>query len=66
MKTEEEKRLSHIKAVKKHKKKAGKQYLLQLNKNTDVDIIKKMESVPNKTGYLKTLIRQDISGMKAQ
>lgn len=66
MMTEEEKRLSHIEAVKKHKKKAGKQYLLQLNKNTDVDIIRKMESVPNKTGYLKMLIRQDISGQKAQ
>lgn len=58
--TEEEKRLSHIEAVKKHRKKAVKQYLFQVNKRTDADIIKKMESVPNKTGYIKGLIRKDI------
>ena len=37
-------------------KRNGKQYLLQLRKSTDSDIIE------NKAGYLKTLIRNDISG----
>lgn len=60
MQTEEEKRRSHLNAVKKYKRKTEKQYLLQVNLKTDVDIITKMESVPNKNGYLKKLIRNDI------
>ena len=43
-------------------KRNGKQYLLQLRKSTDSDIIEKLESKENKNGYLKTLIRKDISG----
>ena len=43
-------------------KRNGKQYLLQLRKSTDSDIIEKFESQENKNGYLKTLIRNDISG----
>ena len=43
-------------------KRNGKQYLLQLRKSTDSDIIEKLESQENKNGYLKTLIRSDISG----
>ena len=42
-------------------KRNGKQYLLQLRKSTDSDIIEKLESQENKNGYLKTLIRNDIS-----
>lgn len=60
MQTEEEKRKSHINSVKKYKRKAEKQYLLQVNLKTDMDIINKMESVPNKNGYIKKLIRDDI------
>ena len=33
---------------------------LRLNKNTDKDIINKLESVGNKQGYIKDLIRSDI------
>lgn len=43
-------------------KRNGKQYLLQLRKSTDSDIIEKLESQENKNGYLKTLIRNDLSG----
>ena len=43
-------------------KRNGKQYLLQLRKSTDSDIIEKLASQENKNGYLKTLIRNDISG----
>lgn len=60
MMTEEEKRRSHLLSVKKYKRKAEKKYLLQVNLKTDIDIINKMESVPNKNGYLKKLIRNDI------
>lgn len=33
---------------------------LKLNKNTDADILEKLESVDNVQGYLKELIRRDI------
>ena len=36
--------------------------IMKLNKNTDSDIISRLEEVPNKQGYIKTLIRQDLAG----
>lgn len=36
------------------------QYKLKLNKKWDRDIIAKLESVGNKQGYIKELIRADI------
>lgn len=33
---------------------------LKLNRDTDADIISKLESVENIQGYIKELIRQDI------
>lgn len=41
-------------------KRNGKQYLLQLRKSTDADIIEKLDSQENKNGYLKALIRADL------
>lgn len=37
------------------------QVKLKLNKNTDVDILEKLDSVSNKQGYIKELIRADIA-----
>ena len=34
--------------------------LLRLNFSTDIEIIKKLESVPSKMGYIKELIRKDM------
>lgn len=34
---------------------------IRLMKNTEQDIIQKLASVPNKAGYIKSLIRADIS-----
>lgn len=36
------------------------QYRLKLNKNKDADIIEKLNSLENKQGYIKALIRADI------
>ena len=36
------------------------QIKLKLNKKTDSDIINKLDSVPNKQGYIKGLVREDI------
>ena len=46
----------------KEKKRNTKQYRLELRKTLDCDIIEKLDEVENKAGYLKTLIRNDISG----
>ena len=35
-------------------------YRMKLNHKTDADIIKKLESVESKQGYIKDLIRKDI------
>ena len=44
------------------KKRNTKQYRLELRKTLECDIIEKLDEVENKAGYLKTLIRNDISG----
>lgn len=33
---------------------------IKLNNGTDADILKKLDEVPNKQGYIKDLIRKDI------
>lgn len=37
-----------------------KKIVLKLNINTDADILAKLESVGNKQGYIKQLIRADL------
>lgn len=41
-----------------------KQYSLPCFTTTEQDIIDKLESVPNKAGYIKALIRADIAAGK--
>lgn len=43
-----------------------KQYKLDCFTSTERDIIEKLESVPNRAGYIKSLIRADIAVNKAQ
>lgn len=37
------------------------QFLLRLNKNTDAELIRHLQSKDNKQGYIKSLIRHDMS-----
>ena len=37
---------------------------LRLVRHTEADIIQQLESVPNKSGYIKRLIREDIAKTK--
>ena len=39
-------------------------YCIRLNVNTDLDIIKELETKPSKNGYIKALIRKDIDSRK--
>ena len=38
-----------------------KQVKLKLNIKTDADILKRLDSLPNKQGYIKELIRKDMA-----
>lgn len=48
------------KAANAYHKRASRQYHLELHRENDADIINKLETVDNKQGYIKTLIRYDI------
>ena len=45
----------------KYAAKYKKQFKIDCFTSTELDIIQKLESVPNKAGYIKRLIRADIS-----
>ena len=51
-------------AVKKYNARMTKQFCLRMNLKTDADVIEALNSVPNKQGYIKTLIRKDIDSKK--
>ena len=46
-------------AGEKYDKNNTKKFVMKLNLNTEQDIIRKLESVENKQGYIKKLIRDD-------
>lgn len=54
-----EKRTSYAANI-RYQKENMRRIALMLNRNTDADIIEKLESEPNKSGYIKQLIRDDI------
>ena len=51
-------------AAKKYQATNTKLMSIRLNLNTDQDIIKKLEEVGSKQGYIKELIRNDIASQK--
>lgn len=51
---------SQKRARERYEAKTKVQILLKLNKNTDSDILLKLDTVENKQGYIKQLIRKDI------
>lgn len=44
------------------RKRTSVAYTIKLNKSTQNDVIEKLASVENKTGYIVDLIRKDIEG----
>ncbi len=46
----------------RYDKKATKKICMKLNLVYDADILEKLDSVPNKQGYIKELIRKDLAG----
>lgn len=47
-------------AYQRYTKEKTRMYGFKAFKNTEADIINKLDSVPNKAGYIKGLIREDI------
>lgn len=60
---EYEKRTNYA-AQNKYLKEKSKRYVIQAMISTESDIISKLESVDNKAGYIKRLIRDDIEREK--
>lgn len=56
----EDQKAKHVLATVKYNKNNVKQIKMNLNRNTDADIIKHLEAVPNIQGYIKDLIRKDL------
>lgn len=54
-------RQSHINAVARYNEKNMKQVKINLNVKTDQDVIDKLKTVDSIAGYIKTLIRADMS-----
>lgn len=51
---------SQKRAVAKYDAKNTRKIVLKLNKATDADILKRLDAVDNRQGYIKRLIREDI------
>lgn len=51
---------AQIKAQKKYDAETARQVHLKLNRRIDEDVLKKLDSVPSKQGYIKALIRADL------
>jgi len=49
-------------AVKRYQDKTTRLMSIRLNLNTDADIIRRLEEVDSKQGYIKELIRKDMQG----
>lgn len=45
----------------RYDRKTARRIMLKLNKNTDADIISKLEEQDSMQGYIKRLIREDIA-----
>lgn len=55
---------SQKKADKKYIKNKTTMLVVKLFNSTDFDIISKLQAVPNKSGYIKKLVREDINNQK--
>ena len=54
------------KASAKYKKANIKNYNFQINRTTEKDLLDHMEKQPNKSDYIKNLIREDMHGSLPQ
>ena len=48
-------------AARRYDERHTRQIVMKLNLKTDADILEKLDSVENRQGYIKSLIRNDIA-----
>ncbi len=53
-------------SVKKYRKKSILHVGIDFNRNTEPELVEKIESVENRSGYVKELIRRDIEKKKEE
>lgn len=53
-------RESQKRATAKYQAANIKKYTLGVNRKTEADLIEVLDSIPNRQGYIKSLIRQDM------
>lgn len=51
---------SHTVAQRKYDSANCKFYTMKFNKNTDADVIARLDSVPSRQDYIRQLVRKDI------
>lgn len=66
MENEQKKATDKYAAQERYAAKYKKQYKIDCFTSTEQDIIDKLESVPNRAGYIKSLIRADIAAHQKQ
>jgi hypothetical protein len=64
MKSKKDQIEAHRIAVKKHAQENVYQFKCSFNKNTDKELIEHLTAQPNKQGYIKKLITNDMKGGK--
>jgi hypothetical protein len=52
---------AQARATAKYQKNNTRMFTIRLNLNTDADIIRRLEEVDSKQGYIKELIRKDMA-----
>lgn len=62
MLTQEERLRRQKESRRKYDSLKTKQYIMRLRIEADADIIEKLDSLPNKTEYIRKLIRGDVYG----
>lgn len=60
MLTEQERRQRQAASRRKYDSTKTKQYVMRLRLGADADVIGRLDSVPSKTEYIRSLVRQDI------
>ena len=59
--TPEAKKARRAKQQAAYDKRATRQIICKFNRNTDADILEALDAQPNRQGYIKRLIRDDIA-----
>lgn len=57
---EKERKLAAFRATDKWRKEHMTRMVMRLRNEEDADVIAKFESVPNKIGYIRSLVREDM------